>query len=74
MQTLNFDKEIYPRQAIRQAILDYQPIANINYSERNNKYICTFARSCYSMEQTMDEFSNYVLALTAKIERGRNVD
>ena len=74
MQTRSFDKEIYPQQAIRQAILDYQTIVSITCSDQKNKYICVFARSCYPMEQTMDEFSNYVLALSAQMKRGRNVD
>lgn len=74
MQTLSFNKEIYPHQTIQQAILDFQPLADITCTEINDKYICIFTRSSYPMEQTMNEFSNYVLALAVHMQRGHHVD
>lgn len=74
METCSFDKDIYLLPAIEQAIRDYQRIVRISCADRDGKFVCTFMESRYPMEQTMDEFSNYVLALTAQMQRGSHVD
>lgn len=66
---IEFDKEIYPEKAVRQAIIDYASIADIGMSNTSEKCICSINRSVYPIEITLLEFSNYVLNLSVTSEK-----
>lgn len=67
---VEFDKAIYSEKAIKQAILDYESIADIEMNNTPERYVCSIKRSDYPMETTMLEFSNYVLNLSVMSEKG----
>lgn len=62
--TVVFDATLYSKEAIQQAIKDYESIAQINLSIQPEQYICSIEKASFPEEQTSLEFSNYVLALT----------
>ena len=61
---VEFDKTIYSEKAVRQAITDYAGFAEIELTITPAACVCSIVRSDYSMEETVLEFSNYVLNLS----------
>ena len=66
---VEFDKSIYSDRAVRQAVVDYLSIADIEITDSEKYYICLIKTSKYDMEITKLEFSNYVLNLSAMGEK-----
>lgn len=66
--TVQFDKSIYSEKAVKKAIEDYLPIAEIDMISTSQSCICSIIRSEYPMETTALEFSNYVLNLSVMSE------
>lgn len=67
--SMTFDRELYDKDALFQAIQDYSALARIQVKETALGYVCTFDECRYGPERTVLEFANYVLELTAL--RGR---
>ena len=66
--TLRYDSSLYSEEAIRQAVLDYAAIADIEISSSDDSYNCHIIKSKYSLKQTALEFSNYILVLSVMKE------
>ena len=64
MQRLEFDSVLYKKDAVKQAITDYQDLAEIHFQDFSSKYICEVSQTKYDLDETCLEFSNYVLELT----------
>ncbi len=64
---LYFDKDIYSIKAIKVAISDFQSIAKISYTEKEEYCICTMQSDRLPITTLKNEFSNYVLEMTVKI-------
>ena len=60
-----FDLDIYPEHCIRQAIADYNDLAEIKLiiEGKDNLVKCQVISSVYSLEKTIKDFTNYVLSL-----------
>lgn len=63
MKTLKYDLDIYPLAAIKQAVSDYSHIAKIMMLHRKGYVICTFIWCAADENQTIAEFSNYLIDL-----------
>ncbi len=61
-----YDLELYPEHCVQTAINAYQQIASISLSIQDNYAICTLLTSFYEPEETILEFSNYLLGISAK--------
>ena len=64
MQRIEFDSLLYKKEAVKQAIADYQELAEIYLQDCGSKYICEISHTKYNLEETCLEFGNYVLELT----------
>lgn len=67
---MEFDKALYDRQALWQAVQDYTGLANITVCELESSWRCAFSHCWYGDERTQKEFANYVLDLTAREQAG----
>ena len=68
-----FDKTFYSEIAIKRAIKDYAPLAEIKMNSTPECCICTISRSKYPMKTTILEFSNYVLNLSVMSEKKNDI-
>lgn len=66
---VKFDKALYSYRAIRQAIIDYSSVADIDIIDSDDSFICSINKSRYDMGVTKLEFSNYVLNLSVMSEK-----
>lgn len=67
---MEFDKELYDRQAIFQAVRDYAALAAIDVYDLGGSWSCVFSNCRYHEELTQREFANYVLEMTAQRKMG----
>ena len=72
MKKIAFDSLLYSKDALRQAIADYQELAHIQMAEREGEYICIISDTKYDLEETRLEFENYVLELTVSMGETHN--
>lgn len=72
MKKIAFDSLLYSKDALRQAIADYQDLAHIQMAEKVDKYVCTISSTKYDPEETCLEFENYVLELTVSMGEKHN--
>ena len=69
---ITFDLSLYSSQAIKQAISDYQNIAQIRSHQTDTGVECYLEKAKYDLKLTEMEFSNYVLCLTVSMSEGNN--
>lgn len=72
MKKIVFDSLLYRKDALYQAIADYQELAHIQMAEREGEYICIISDTKYDLEETRLEFENYVLELTVSMGETHN--
>lgn len=60
---MEYPASLYPAAIIRQAIRDYQNICTIRMESMETGIRCCFCQSCYDLDQTVCEFSNYLIEL-----------
>lgn len=63
MSNKTFNKRIYEKKYILQAIEDYRDFAEIAMSEDDLYYICEFKNTKYDKTETEREFANYLIEL-----------
>ena len=63
MVNLKLSKEIYEKDKILTAQLDYENYANITVLEENDSWILGFDKCKYGEERTVKEFENYLIEL-----------
>lgn len=59
----DYDLDIYPESIIRQAINDYSNICKIKADIKDGFAFLSFSDSVYDINQTVQEFSNYLIDL-----------
>jgi hypothetical protein len=62
MISRKYDKEIYGLKEIKNAINAYIDYADISFKETDVDYVCNFSNCKFDENQTVNEFSNYVIA------------
>lgn len=72
MKIRKFDLDLYPLLIIRQGALDYSHIAKVVVVPGKKQATCHFLWCKADEEQTVDEFSNYLIDLIGA--RGNNHD
>ena len=65
MSQRTYDLDFYSFVAIQNAIQAFDGIAIITASRTGNMITCTFSLCRYSVDETMNEFDNYVLNASA---------
>ncbi|OHA14550.1 MAG: hypothetical protein A3A10_03235 [Candidatus Tagabacteria bacterium RIFCSPLOWO2_01_FULL_42_9] len=61
---INFNKNLYSRQAIRRSIKTYRRLADFGFQEGKNYFKVSLKNAAPDIEGVIkDEFSNYVLSL-----------
>ena len=65
MNQRTFDLDLYSLGAIQAAIRAFDGIAVINAARTGNLLTCTFSLCRYDVNETMNEFDNYVLNASA---------
>lgn len=63
MNELKLSKDIFEVNAIENAILQYKDICIISKNENSDYYTLIFSDCVYSVEETINEFENYVIDL-----------
>lgn len=66
MNKLELSKFLYKREIIIKAINDFGELALITLDTKENYYICVFNSCYYDVQQTVDEFENYLIDLSSK--------
>lgn len=61
--SITYPTILYPVSLLKQAVQAYKPICTIRLEVCENHTNCFFSNSCYDLETTMDEFSNYLIEL-----------
>jgi len=64
MNKLILEREIYSESMIKKAIEDYSLIAQIKMDKNDSGIVCTFIKTEYDLDKTIDEFENYLIDLT----------
>lgn len=65
---IKFNEKIYPLQAIKLAIKDFEHLAKFNLKKDKNYITLTLSQIQPDVKKTIkDEFSNYVLACINKV-------
>jgi|GEM_PF-6433479 len=59
----SYDKRIYPRQTLENAVFAYKGIANIRINEERDSYKCVFGKSSIDTKTVINEFDNYLIEL-----------
>lgn len=67
MTTINFEKELYSKSAIKQAINDFSAFVQGNVSEKEGVLRVDLKVLKGETEQVKKEFGNYVLGLTKEM-------
>lgn len=65
---IDFDKQLYHEEAVRQAIADYREIAHVIFQPTMTGFRCSFLESKYDLQLTRLEFCNYVLSLSVAMD------
>lgn len=60
---ITYPTSLYPVSVLRQAIQAYRPICTIRLEVCGDHTDCFFSDSCYDLDTTMGEFSNYLIEL-----------
>ena len=63
MNTLELNKAVYSKDRIKQTILAYEPLVNIDMQEKSAYWVLSFTDCRYSVENTIREFENYLICL-----------
>jgi len=63
MLTIEYDPDIYSHKVLEQAIAAYQELARIELIEQKGIYYCKIINTVYDLEETCNEFDNFVLQL-----------
>ena len=66
MNDLYLSKELYSAKNIENAVKAFKGLANIKIKQDEKYYVCTIKSSRYSVEETSNEFENYIIDLTSK--------
>lgn len=66
---LKLHKDIYKKNKIYQACMDYKKIADIQIQETDNYFICIFLKYSLDIELIKKEFANYLIVLNIKEKR-----
>ena len=66
---IQFDFSIYPPEIIKEAVKDFNEIAEIKTTFHEFAAECTIITSVYDAEQTEKELGNYVLDKTVSVGR-----
>lgn len=64
--TLEFTTDVFTLTDIEKAITAFSELAVISINTNGDRYIVRFSECKYPIIETMHEFDNYVIALSAK--------
>ncbi|MBT9151135.1 MAG: hypothetical protein DDT40_01320 [candidate division WS2 bacterium] len=65
--TIRFNKKIYFESAIKQAINNYQYLANFGFNQNKNYFLVKIDKIKSEVKNKLpDEFANYILSLILK--------